>query len=168
MASPVVIDAAVVRVQIERMKLDFPELLADAELLESAIEGETDFHAIVARLLDGILDADTNAEAIDLRVKNLRERQGRFDRRSKAYRLTVLRLMQAANQNRVHTPEATLSISRFTKVIVDNPDELPQGTFYMQRVAAPVAALRAIIEKDGPIPGAHIERLPESLSIRTK
>lgn len=169
MSDPVTLDATVVRTQIERLKIDFPEMLADAELLAGMVEGETDFNRVVERVTDRILDADTMAEAIDLRIKNLRERKERFERRSGGYRSVVIGLMKAAGLKKHQMPEATLSIPKAaTRVTVYDVNALPQGSFKMERVPAAAAALRAMIEADENFPGARIDTSPETLVVRTK
>lgn len=169
MADPLTLDAAFVGAQIERLKTDFPEMLADAELLAGMIEGETDLHRIVERITDRILDADTMHEAIGLRIKNLRERQERFNRRSDGYRSVVLGLMKAAGLKKLQLPEATLSIPKqATRVNVYDVNALPQGTYALERVPAAAAALRAMIEADGEVPGVRIDTSPETLVVRTK
>lgn len=154
---------------IERMKIDFPDLLADAELLAGMVEGETDFHRVVGSIVDRILDFDTMHEAIGIRIKNLRERQERFERKSDAYRSIVIGLMKAAGVKKLPMAEATLSIPKATtRVNVYDVGQLPQGTFSLERVPAAAAALRAMIEAGDEIPGVRIETSPETLVVRTK
>lgn len=169
MADPITLDAKFVTAQIERLKTDFPDMLADAELLAGMVEGETDFERVVTRIVDRILDADTMVDAITIRAKDLAERKARFERRSKGYRSVVMGLMRAAELRKLQLPEVTLSIPKAqTRVIVDDVDALPQGSYAMVRQAAAAAALRAMIEADPEFPGAHIETSPESLTVRTK
>lgn len=169
MADPVTLDAAAVKTQIERLKINFPDMLADAELLAGMIEGETDFNRVVERVTDRVLDADTMAEAIDLRIKNLRERKERFERRSAGYRSVVMGLMKAAGLKKHQLPEATLSIPKAaTRVNVYDVGALPQGSFKLVREPAAAAALRAMIEADPNFPGARIDTSPETLVVRTK
>jgi len=168
MADYLTLDASFVTAQIERLKADFPDMLADAELLAGMIEGETDFDRVMERIVDRILDADTTAEAIEIRLKNLRERRDRFKRRSEGYRSVAVNLMKAAGKRKHHMAEVSLSIPSRTRVVVYDVNALPQGTFYMERVPAADTALRAMIEADGEIPGVRIEDMPETLTVRTK
>lgn len=169
MADPIVLDANFVSAQIERLKADFPDMLADAELLAGMIEGETDFNRVVDRITDRIIDADTIAEAAGIRIKNLRERQARFERRSDGYRSVVLGMMRAAGLRKLQLTEATLSVPKAqTRVNVYDVNALPQGSYAMERVPAAAAALRAMIEADPEFPGARIDTSPETLVVRTK
>jgi hypothetical protein len=169
MADPLVLDARTVAAQIERLKLDFPDMLADAELLAGMVEGETDFDRIIERVVDRILDADSMVDAITIRAKNLAERKARYERRSHGYRSVVLGLMKAAGLKKKQLPEVTLSIPKqSTRVVVYDVDALPQGSYAMERVPAAAAALRAMIEADPKFPGARIDTSPETLVVRPK
>lgn len=169
MADPLTLDASFVTAQIERLKMDFPDMLADAELLAGMIEGETDFDRIIERVVDRILDADSMVEAITVRARNLAERKARFERRSDGYRSVVLGLMRAAGLKKKQLPEVTLSVPKAaTRVVVYDVDALPQGSFAMVRQPAAAAALRAMIEADPTFPGARIDTSPETLVVRTK
>jgi hypothetical protein len=165
---PVVLDAGAVAAQIERLKVAYPDMLADAELLAGMVEGETDFDRILDRIVDRILDADAMCVAVEQRLSNLRERRDRFKRRADAYRSVAVGLMKAAGKDKHQLPEASLSIPKRTRVVVYDVAALPQGTFALERVPAADAALRAMIEADGEIPGVRIETLPETLTVRTK
>lgn len=169
MADHLVLDAKLVTAQIERLKIEFPDMLADAELLAGMVEGETDFDRIIERVVDRILDADSMVDAITLRAKNLAERKARFERRSDGYRSVVLGLMRAAGLRKKQLPEVTLSIPKAaTRVNVYDVNALPQGAYAMERVPAAAAALRAMIEADPTFPGARIDTSPETLVVRTK
>jgi hypothetical protein len=169
MADPIVLDAQFVTAQIERLKTDFPDMLADAELLAGMVEGETDFDRIVERVVDRILDADSMVDAITIRAKNLAERKARFERRSDGYRSVVLGLMRAAGLKKKQLPEVTLTVPKpQTRVVVYDADALPQGSFALVRQPAAAAALRAMIEADPTFPGARIDTSPETLVVRPK
>jgi hypothetical protein len=169
MADPLVLDANFVTTQIERLKMDFPDMLADAELLAGMVEGETDFNRVIERVIDRVIDADTMAEAINLRLSNLRDRRDRFARRSDGYRSVVLGLMKAANIRKLQLPEATISIPKAaTKVVVFDVGSLPQGAFTMERAPVGNSVLRSMIEADEDFPGARIDTSPETIVVRTK
>ena len=162
----VVIEASVVRTRIDALKHTFPELEEDAELLASAVEGETDFEAVLEKIVDHFLDAASMKEAIAIRASALRERGERYDRRADAMKALAKELMDAAGQPIVRLPTATLSIREgVNSVNVIDERQLPQGMF--TRVPNKSAIKSAILAGD-PIPGAELVKGEPGLSIRTK
>lgn len=168
MADTLTIDAALVRQNIDRLKADYPELLDDAELLETAIDGETDFERVLEAITDAFLDATTMKGAIADRMSALKDRGERFDRKAEAMKGLALSLMTAANKRSIRLPAVTLSIAQGrARVVIENERELPQGYFKAELVPLKTDILAALQTGD-PIPGARLEYSPDYLTIRTK
>lgn len=64
----------------------YPELEADEELRADMLEGETNFHAVLTRLVNGERDADSLAKAVAGRISDLQARKSRAERRKEALR----------------------------------------------------------------------------------
>lgn len=161
-------DAAYVKAQINSLKVAFPELVDDYELLESAIDGETNFDRVVETITDHFLEALSMRGAIADRVDALQERGKRYGRKAESLRSLALDLMQSANRPKVEFPVATLSIRKgMTSVIVDDADDLPQGYFRTERVALKQEIKKAL-EKGEYVPGARLVTGEPGLAVRTK
>lgn len=162
------IDAANVRAQIERLKVSYPELTEDAELLASAVEGETDFERVMGRVTECFLDAIEFKEAIAGRLTDLKARSDRYDRKAEAIKALAFGLMSAAGQRTIRLPEATLSIAMGRKrLVIDDDGQLPQGFIRLERVPLKTE-IAAALNVGEHVPGAHLEAPEQHLSIRTK
>ena len=168
MADPLVLDATFVRQKIDRLKADYPELLEDAELLESTIEGETDFERVIERITDAFLDAVSMKEAVASRSAALKERGDRYDRKADAMKALALILLASTGQRSIRLPQATLTIAQGrSRTIIEDEDALPQGYVKFERV--PIKAdIAAALAAGDQIPGARLEAAPDYLTVRTK
>jgi len=168
MADFIKMDAAEVERQIERLISDYPELAEDESLKADMLEGATNLHAVLSRIVDHRLEALEMIAGIKERSFNLKDRLGRYERRAEAMAAFALRLMTAAGQSKISLPEATLSVSKGrASVVIDDLSALPQGTFSTER-KADKTAIKAQIDAGEDVPGAHIEMGDQSLTMRTK
>jgi hypothetical protein len=164
----IAVDAAFTTVHIQRLKEAYPELVEDADLLASTIEGETDFEHVLAAVTDAFLDASGMAEAAYGRADSAKERGDRFKRKADAMKTLAFGMMRAAEQKKVTLPEATISIAKGrTRVVVDDAEALPQGFFRLERVPLKTELADALNDNQA-IPGARLEAGEPHLSIRTK
>jgi hypothetical protein len=168
MLDRIIYDAAYVKSQINQLKIAFPELLDDYEVLESAIDGETNFERVIEVITDEFLEALSMKGAIADRMESLRERSDRFGRKAESIRSLALDLMQAANRQKVELPIATLSLRKgVNSAVVDDVTQLPQG-FTRTEVLPLKTEIKKALEAGQDVPGAHLEHGPEGLSVRTK
>ena len=168
MLNRILYDAAFVKAQINALKVLYPELLDDYEVLESAIDGETDFDRVMEAVTDQYLEALSMKGAIADRMESLRERSDRFAKKADTIRSLAFDLMQAANRPKVELPIATLSIRKgVSKVEIDDLTAIPQG-FKRIEVVPLKTELKKALEAGPDVPGAHLEHGPEGLSVRTK
>jgi hypothetical protein len=168
MSDRIALDVRVVTGQIERLRMQYPELAEDLELLTDTVEGETDFHKVIEQVTDEYLDAVSMKGAIADRIDGLRQRSDRFDRKADALKGMALNLMEAAGQPKVTLPVATLSIRKgVNSVVVEDLDAIPQG--YRRTEVVPLKTeIKKALEAGEAIPGARLEHGPEGLSVRTK
>jgi hypothetical protein len=168
MLNRIVYDAAYVKAQINSLKVAFPELESDYELLESAIDGETNFDRVIEVITDEFLEALSMKGAIADRMESLRERSDRYGKKAETIRTLAFDLMQAANRPKVELPVATLSIRKgVSKVEIDDLTAIPQG-FKRTEVIPLKTELKKALEAGEAIPGARLQTGPDGLSVRTK
>lgn len=161
-------DAQIVRNQIEALKALYPEIAEDADLLADTIEGQTDFEAIISRVLEFVREAETMASAVKTRKEEIAERQKRFERQKDAGRKIIQQLMEAAHQTKITLPEATISITAArAKAEITDVSALPQGFFKTER--APLSKeILASLQAGETIPGASLVIGEPGLMVRTK
>lgn len=161
-------DAQFVRTQIQSLIAAYPELEEDAALLADMIDGETDLHRILEKLLNERREAETMASAIKEREGDLNERRKRYERKADGVKKIMLQLMETAQQDKVTLTEATLSITKPRESVeITDIDALPQGMFKTERKALSKEILAALKAGDK-IPGAEIRIGEAGLMVRTR
>lgn len=162
------LDVRVTAAQIERLRVTYPDLADDLQLLCDTLEGETEFLPVMERVTEEYLDSVSMKAAVSDRMSALAERRDRFDRKADALKAMAMSLMEAAGQPKVQLPVATLSITKGrTSVVVDDVDALPQGYFATERKPLKTA-IKEAIEHGEIIPGARLETGDDGLTVRTK
>jgi GTP1/Obg family GTP-binding protein len=159
-------------VEIERqyttLLAEFPELADDEELRADVLEGETDLHSVLGRLVNGVEWAKCIVEAIEARRKELAERVDRYERRTKAYRAMIERVMTVTDTAKVVLPEATLSI-RDAAPKLQEIDAGQTPEFYMRVKREPnKAAISEAIKAGDTVPGWTLSNGGKTLTIRSK
>lgn len=116
----------------------------------------------------GTREAETMAEAIKARAKEMYERMLRFERRAEAARRMILQIMDKAFLPKLQLAEATLS-TRFIppSPIVTDPSLLPDDCVRIERKPS-MTAIKAAVEAKRDIPGVVMSNGKVSLTIRTK
>lgn len=164
MTTRTTIDAAFVVAKIEQLKRDFPELEDDLDLLADTVEGQTDFERVLSEVVEEKIEADAMAAGAGEFAAKLAQRRQRAERKSELMRGLALDLMTAARQHKVKLPVATLSIlAGRPGVVIDNLAELPQGFTRQEPIKS---AIKASLENNETVPGAHLEAGPDTVSIR--
>lgn len=136
---------------IAALKVAFPELEDDAELLETTLEGETDLHGIITTMLELEADAKDMAAAIRARRDTLLAREARYKRQVEGFRSLIQRVMEFAGLKKLTLPEATLSLAiRAPEPIVTDETLLPSECFKIVRTIDK-STIKALC-KEGTIP----------------
>lgn len=146
----------------------YPELVEDEELRADVLEGETELHDLVKRLLKIRLDASAMATAIKTIKQGNADRQARFERKADGASALLKSLLIAADTDKVTLPEATVSITK-PRTIVEITDEasIPQGFVEIKRNPKK-AEIKKALEAGEEIPGASLGLSEEGLMVRTK
>lgn len=168
MADYLAADTAYTSNAIDAMLAAYPELLEDEQLRADMLEAETDFTALMSRLVRARNERLAFAEGTNGYIKELTERRDRLSRGADGLKGLMLKLMATASLPRLELPEATLSVSagRASVSIIDI-DALPQGTFTLER-KADKAAIKAQIEAGEDVPGAALVVGENTLTVRVK
>lgn len=162
------LDAQFVKAEIAKLVEAHPELADDEALRLDTIEGETNAYRIIERALEQRQEAEMMAGAVQVRLVEMSERQGRFVRKSEAMKSLIKSIMKAARLPKLTLPEATISITKARETVgIIDIDELPQGFFKTIR-QADKAAIKDALAGGQDVPGAALVIGAEGLMIRTK
>lgn len=144
----------------------YPELAEDEELRADTIEGETDAYRVLGKIVAIERDANSMVLAIGERAKELAARKDRYTRRKDAMRALLLRLLKAANLNKVSLPEATVSIGK-GRAGVEIVDEalLPDNVVKLKR-EPDKTAIKAALDAGEDVPGAVLREGQPSVTVR--
>lgn len=159
-------DITYLEAQLADLFAAYPELAEDNELRSDMLEGETDYHAVLARLVAQEREADSLAKGTAERIRDIQGRKARYERKKEACRVLLMRLLKAAGLPKVTLPEATVSIGK-GRDSVDVFDEaaLPDEFVRIERVPDKKHIFE-IVKGCGEIPGARLKYGEETLTVR--
>lgn len=163
------LDPVFVKQQVEMLKLSHPEIWEDndEQLIFDSLEGETDLHEFLRKLEQRRQNIVDRANGIDIRIKILSERRGRFERGDEVMRKLIFDLMQTAGLKKVELPIATLSVRNgVPRVIITDELAIPDSLCRFKREPDKTKIKEAL--SDGPVTGATLSNIEPTLSIRTK
>lgn len=144
----------------------YPELADDDTLRADVLEGETNFHAVLTKLVNGERDADSLAKAVAARISDLQARKSRAERRKEAMRSLMFKLLKAAGVPRVPLAEATISIGK-KSASVEIIDEAALPAEVVRITTAPdKKAIADLLKAGTDVPGAKMGEAGEQLSVR--
>lgn len=161
------LDPALIRHQIENLKVLFPDLSDDEESWTLTLESETDVMELLKQTVDRMREAAGMAGGIAERIALLEIRQERYLRRETAMRWLAQCLLSAADLRKVELPEATLSLRSVPpSVIITDQTVLPKEVCKIE-IKPDKTKIKELL-KQGPVPGASMSNGSETLSVRTK
>lgn len=152
--------------QVNLLRLEYPALNDDERLLADTIEGETDMHNLIDRLVSLVNENDALAEAMAARVAKLRERQTRVTMKMNFYRNLIHKLMTAADMKSVATPEGKVSVvSAPDKVVITDEHAIPDQYQRIKKEPDKAAIKKALAEGKS-IDGAVLSNGGTTIQIR--
>ena len=168
MADFIAHDARIVAGQVAALIENFPELADDEELRITALEGETDLHSVMSRLVRFSKERQAEAKGIDGYIEELAERKARKVKAADGAREIMRSLMQTGGIDKLALPEATISLTKpRANVDILDPDVLPQGYFKTVRQADKDAIKKSLLAGEA-IPGAALVHGTPSITVRVK
>jgi len=164
------LDPTFVRAQIDLLRHTHPYIWeeGDEALLSDMLEGSTDLHRTLARILDYEDEAKNFVVSLDMRITAYRNRMARFEQRVDGMRSLMLKFLQHAGVRKVELAVATLSIrAGVPRVVITDEARLPEQFVRIKR--EPDKHLIASHLKAGePVPGAELSNSEETLAVRVK
>lgn len=158
-------DITYLEAQLTDMFAAYPELAEDNELRADMLEGETDYHAVLARLVAQEREADSLSKGTAERIRDIQGRKARYERKKEACRVLLMRLLKAAGLPKVTLPEATVSIGKKAAAVeITDEGALPDNVVRITREPNKTAIKEALALGD--VPGARMGEPGEQLSVR--
>ena len=155
-----------VRHQVELLLISCPELHEDEVLRADVLEGETDLHAALSKLVRLIGETQAMRDGLAAYVTTLRARDARLERRGDALRELIFKLMQIADLKKVPLPEATLSVRRVPQAVVIFDEALIPDDYLRVKYEPNKTEIKKALEEGKNVAGAEMSNGGETISIR--
>lgn len=158
----------IVVAQIEALRRAEPTVFEDedASFISDVLEGETDFHAVMLRLLEAEAQAVADEAAIATRIKQLSDRKARVQQRQERSRDAMMALMTAAGLRKHATAFGTVSITpKRPSVVITDASRLP-ARCTRTKVEPDKSVIMECIKAGEDVPGAELSNGGETLTIR--
>lgn len=158
-------DVANVLADIDALLAAYPEMAEDEDLRRDMLEGSTAAYDVLTRLVNIEREANSMADAIAARLRDLSSRKARAEKRKEMARVLMLRVMQAAGIQKAPLVEATVSVSKGRAgVDVVDADALPDDMVRIERVPDKRLIMAAL--EAGPVAGAVLREATPTVSVR--
>ena len=160
------IDPEIYRRFADALRDEFGE---DDQLVADMLEGETDFHEVVGRLIKDDAEAEAQAAACKALADEYAARSRRLADRRETIKGALHGLMDATGQRKVAHAYATVSVRAVPpKVIFDGDPAALDDAFRKVTITPDRTALKAALEAGTVIPGASLSNGGETISVRRK
>ena len=159
-------DVANLAAEIDALFIAYPELAEDEQLRADMLEGETDLHTVLERLLGVEREANSLMGAVKARIDDLQARKARAERRKDAMRGLMLKLLQSAGLPKAALTEATISVTKGRdSVEIVNEAAVPKR--FLKVVSSPDKTLiKAALDAGKKVNGAALKTGEPTLSVR--
>lgn len=149
------------------LKAALLEVTDDPDALADTIEGATNLHEAIAKVMDGIGEDEILLAGIDVAQKALSGREMRLNARVNRRRSAIERAMSVGELTKLELPQATLSVRRLPPaLIIDDETQIPAVFWVSQEPKLHKKALADVLKTGKPVPGAHLDNGGQTLSIR--
>jgi hypothetical protein len=153
------------KIQISMLLDKHPELIDDVDLRADMLEGSTDLHAIMERLLTEERDANELIAVVGNRIENLSARRAMFRSRQTSLRDVMMEILQRADLRKIALPEATVSITRRGPAVQIIDDTLVPDAYCRFKREVSKTAIKDAINAGEEVPGAVLDNGSETLRI---
>ena len=145
-----------VKTKVQDLFRRFPELSDDASLCADVLEGETDFHSVVDRLVQETRALKSECEGLKEAAAELVARAGGKAERIEAIRGTILGLMEMAGLEKLKTKSASVSVQAVRPSIVITDETLVPKSMMKVKREPNKSAIKAALDGGATVPGAML------------
>lgn len=162
------LDPTIVRREIEALRLYYPEVFEDEQLLHDTLQGQTSLHEFLMLVEERRQDVETMSLAITQRIEELTDRHRRYQKREQAMRRLAFNMMQASEQRTLELPIATLSVRHGTpRVLITNENALEDR--FCKLIRTPdKTEIKRCLQAGETVTGATLSNAEPTLAIRTR
>lgn len=144
----------------------------DAEIIETAIEGETNLLEAISAALAEIDECDILDAGLSAKIAAFTDRRSAVRKRSDILRAAIEQSMLVCEQESLRLPAATLSLRKIKPaVVIQTEAEIPSRFWTPQDPPAPKLNKKSLLEAleaGEEVPGACLDNGSVSLTVRRK
>ena len=162
-------DVNELRIEIEAMLREYPELVDDEVLRADMVEGETNIKGVLAVLVELIGTTKALGAGLHDYIAELLTREQRYEARQEFLRDLIYRVMDSGQLKKLELPHATLSLRNNPQRLVGDADAatLPDDLCNIKR-SVDRKAIKAAVEAGQVVPGFMLSNAAPSLMIKVK
>ena len=162
-------DADALRLRIENLILQYPEIAEDEVLRADMLDGETPITVVMTDLIRTGQDTIALRDATKQRLADLKARGDRFDRRIDFIKSLMMAIMEAAGTRKFELPEATIYFRNNPQQIVGEPnaDTLPDELVRIKR-EPDRAKIKEALKAGLSIEGLSLSNSPPSIVVTVR
>ena len=153
------------KIAISLMLDRHPELADDEDLRADMLEGSTDLHTIMERLLDQEREANETIAVIGNRIENLSARRIAYRARQTSLRTVMQEILNRADLRKIVLPEATISITRRGPAVQIIDEALVPDAYCRFKREISKTMIKDAINAGEEVPGAVLDNGGETIRI---
>lgn len=141
----------------------------DEELIETAVEGETDLKEVISAAVDRLDELNGHQESLDARIEALKARRERFEGQAERIKAAILVAMGQAELRKLELPQATLGVRAVPpKAEIIDESMLPSRFWKSSDPKLDRKLLLETLKSGESVPGAVLSNGSETLSLRSR
>lgn len=162
-------DADLLRIEIESLIRQFPEIAEDEILRADMLDGETSISDVLTSLVRMGEDARAMRDGTKERLEELKARGERFTRRIDFARALIFKILEAANLRKMEMPEATVYLRNNPPQLVGDPDgdKLPDELVKITR-APDKKKIKEALQNGVTLEGLSLSNSPPSVVVTVR
>ncbi len=162
------LDPLAVRLQVEQLFREFPEMAEDEILRVDMLEGSTDLHKFLSTIESYRQEVMALVMGTDLILDDLLQRKRRFERREEGLRRLIFNMLQLAQLRKVELAQATLSVTAgHPRLIVTDELAIPDSLCRFIR-QLDKTAIKAELNAGKSVSGATLSNAEPHLTVRVR
>lgn len=151
----------------DRLTRDYPDI--DDQTLFDTLEGVSDLSDQLQVLIRSALEDESLAEALKIRMADMRARASRLDQRMERKRALAAEVMREAGLPRVVAPDFTASIRPVSPgLVVSDETAIPPAFWMPQPPRLNRQELLGALKAGTSVPGAGLSNGGSTLAVRTR
>jgi hypothetical protein len=161
--------ANTLRLEIEALLREFPDLADDEILRADMLEGETDIREIVTSVNRMMEDAKALRDGTVARLDELASRKGRFQQRMDFGRELIRKILESAQIRKLELAEVTVSLRNNAPALMGehDPESMPSEFCKVTRTIDR-KKVREALEAGRDVEGFYLSNAAPSLMVKVK